>query len=254
MKTKDISLWNKEASKLLENNSQPEYFFYYIGESYRRVVKMGLQMVKAKKINLLKTDLWNEGIDIERDILSVYRNDKNISLYGIDISDEVCENAKKRIKNLHVKQASIEKLPFRENYFDILLDLSTLDHIPLEKTSDAINEYSRVLKQDGVLVLAVWYRSLIDKIFHNMKDSETQYYFNLDDIKKIINNKFIVVEEYYTAILQVTPFLEKFVKYTGFHVPRPILQMLINLEYAKNFKRVTKQFGGLYVIIAKNKK
>lgn len=72
-----------------------------------------------------------------------------IKITGLDISQQALKKAKKRVSSVTFKKASILKLPFSDNSFDIVLCLEVLEHLkdPLE----AIKELSRVTKECCIL-------------------------------------------------------------------------------------------------------
>lgn len=254
MKNKNAELWNKEAVKSL--NLKPiEWFVYYIGNSYIRATEKGLKYVNLKsKTNILKTDLWNEGIEYQRDILGKYQSYENFNLYGIDISHIVCSCAKSRVKKIHVACGDIRNLPFKDNSFDMILDLSTLDHIPENQVMDVLQEYKRVLKKDGILVLIFWYNSLLVKVRRYIKrerESNTQYYFSLKSIKNNVKDLFDIVEEYCIGTLLCVPYLGRILNRLPIFVRNPLINLTLNLEYSKISRFILKNFAGLYVIIAR---
>ena len=249
MKNKDVELWNKEAIKSLKLKS-PNWFSYYIGNSYIRATEIGLKHVNSDKISLLKTDLWNEGVEYQRDILGRYQNRKNFNLYGIDISPVVCSHARSKIKNIYVIQGDIRNLPFKNNSFDILLDLSTLDHIPENQIIDVLQEYKRVLKKDGILVLIFWYNSFSVKYILRARESVTQYYFSLK-VKNNVKKRFDIIEEYCIGTLLCIPYLGYILNRLPISLRNRILNLVLDLEYSKISKFILKNFGGLYVIIGK---
>jgi len=114
MSNKYVELWNKQANKSLRSEPS-EWFSYYIGNSYLRATRIGLKHVPSNKINLLKTDLWNEGIEYERDVLGHYQYHKDLNLYGIDISPFVCLHAKSRANNIHILCGDIRRLPLEKD-------------------------------------------------------------------------------------------------------------------------------------------
>lgn len=257
MKEREVELWNKEAEKELKLVS-PSWFSYYIGNSYKEATKIGLKYVGSSRINLLKADLWNEGIKFQRDILGQYQHCENFNLYGVDISFFVCSYAKRRTKNLCAIQGDIRKLPFKENSYNIILDLSTLDHIPEVEVPLVLQQYKRVLKKDGILVLIFWYSSF----FFNIKyaiirrpKKDTQYYFSLRTIKNEVKKRFDILKEYCTGT-----FLYFSHRCIGFGLNRlpifvrnRILDIVLKLEYSKISKSIFKSFAGLYVIIGRKK-
>lgn len=249
----DVEAWNKEAIKRLKAKP-PDWFSYYIGNSYRRATQIGLKYVTSNRVNLLKTDLWNEGIEYQRDILGQYQDCENFNLYGMDISLVVCYYAKSRIKNLHAIQGDIRNLPFEDEFFDIILDLSTLDHIPEDKVPKVLQQYKRVLKKDSILVLIFWYSSFSVKFVYirRKRESDTQYYFSLESIKNEVKKRFDILEEYYTGILICIPYLKAILNRLPISICNRILNFVLNLEYSK-ISCILKSFAGLYVLIGKKK-
>ena len=259
MKNKNVKLWNKKAIKSLKLKP-PNWFSYYIGNSYIRATEIGLKHVNSDKISLLKTDLWNEGVEYQRDILGRYQNYKNFNLYGIDISLVVCSHARSKIKNIYVIQGDIRNLPFKNNSFDILLDLSTLDHIPENQIIDVLQEYKRVLKKDGILVLIFWYNSFfikfvkyIRKYIRRARENATQYYFSLKLVKNNVKKRFDIIEEYCIGTLLCIPYLRFILNRLPIFLRNRILNVVLNLEYSKTSKFILKNFSGLYVIIGRRK-
>jgi len=250
MENKDIEIWNREAQKTL-SATPLDWFSYYMNKSYRKVTEIGINHVCSDKINLLKTDLWNEGIDYQRDVLGLYNNYKNINLYGLDISPIVCHCAKSRIKNIHIAQGDIRTIPLKSNSFDILLDLSTLDHIPQNETTNVLREYNRVLKKSGIMVLVFWYRSLPVRLL--LKEGPTQHYFSLNSIKNDVKKHFDIIEEYGIGIIPAFR-LGCIVKRLPIPIRNGILNLALRLEHSKYSKIALKNFAGLYVIIGRCKK
>ena len=87
---------------------------------------------------------------------------KTISLYtfpqeihGIDINREYLEKAKRICsdKRIKVKQGSIYKLSYRDNYFDFIICSEVLEH--LSDDEKALLEVKRVLKPSGFLIITV---------------------------------------------------------------------------------------------------
>jgi ubiquinone/menaquinone biosynthesis C-methylase UbiE len=80
-------------------------------------------------------------------------------IIGIDVDTQELEKAKreaarKRIKNIKFEKASAEeKLKFKSESFDKILFLDVLEH--LHNQDLALSEVRRILKQKGILLLAV---------------------------------------------------------------------------------------------------
>lgn len=88
-------------------------------------------------------------------------------VWGIDISPEAVKFAKKR--NVKVKKASVLKIPFRADTFDLVTSIDVIYHKQV-RDSIALSEFYRVLKPGGILILRVpankWLRLVHDKEVH----------------------------------------------------------------------------------------
>lgn len=78
----------------------------------------------------------------------------NFDLHGIDISQKAAERMKKIVDG-DFRVGSILKIPFANKFFDVVLALEILEHIPPHSTFKAINELYRVLKAGGTLVVSL---------------------------------------------------------------------------------------------------
>ncbi len=74
------------------------------------------------------------------------------AVYGIDFSEEAVSYCRSRgIKN--VEKSIVEKIPYPEDYFDVVLAMDVLEHIPDDRVG--LREIYRVLKPGGLLVIFV---------------------------------------------------------------------------------------------------
>lgn len=216
---------------------------------------------QLKPLKLLKVDLWNEGIDLERNILK-HLIHKNQLLYGIDISYKACSLAKENTKSLHISQGTIEAMAFKNSCFNMLLDLSTLDHLPPEHVEGIIQEYNRVLKKEGVFILVfdwwglIWrmYICYLNKVrghgdyFFKNTAIPSRYIHPIARIKKLlVTNGFNIKGEYcidYTGWMW-----NRVTKPLWMMLPWKAYELLIALEYS-SWSKYLKLFAKQYVIIA----
>ena len=85
-------------------------------------------------------------------------SDKNVDYIGVDNSERLIEIAKKRYPWGKFQVADALNLPFPDNFFDKILSIAILHHIPSsEYRIKFLNEIKRVLKPGGTLMLTVWY-------------------------------------------------------------------------------------------------
>ncbi len=258
-KEKIASLWDEAA----ENPELEKVRGYYLTRLFLIPIEKAEKYLNEEP-RVLKVDLWNEGIDFERNILQHLKGyDKK--LYGIDISFKVCALAKKHTSNVNVSTGTIEALAFKSESFNMLLDLSTLDHMPKEKVGTVIAEYNRVLCQSGIFVLVfdwwgiLWliYMFYLEKVrrhsdyFFKNTTMQSRYIHPIQFMKTIIEeHNFIIKEEYcidYTGWMwnRVTkPFWDKVTK-DGY-------ERILTLEYS-NISKYFRPFAKQYVIIAQKK-
>jgi len=80
--------------------------------------------------------------------------------YGIDFSKNMLKYAREYCKkynfNVILKKARAEKLPFSDNSFDYILSIATLHHLNRKEQELAVAEMTRVLKKNGIALVAVW--------------------------------------------------------------------------------------------------
>ena len=79
--------------------------------------------------------------------------------YGVDISEKMLEQVKKKIIKIELKgkiiktiKGDAEKLPFPSDFFDIVICIGMLEYYPLGKVKTFLEEIKRVLKKEGNLI------------------------------------------------------------------------------------------------------
>ena len=87
---------------------------------------------------------------------------------GIDFSREALKFAKNR--GIVTKQARIEKIPFADNSFDVVVSIDVLVSKSIKNDLKPIKEFYRVLKPGGILILRVsansWLKLSHDRHVH----------------------------------------------------------------------------------------
>lgn len=78
---------------------------------------------------------------------------KNDNLfYGIDISKNMIEIAKKRKPNCHFKVSDGRTIPYGNNFFQYVYSVLLFQHLPFEAISAYIKETARVLSAKGIFI------------------------------------------------------------------------------------------------------
>lgn len=76
----------------------------------------------------------------------------SIKIKGLDISNYAIQNSKPEIKKFTKKLDATKKLPFKKNYFDLVISLGTLHNFSLEELSKCIKEINRICKKSYIMV------------------------------------------------------------------------------------------------------
>lgn len=136
--------------KLYEDESSPANFTRYELASRKRTVLNQLESVPNNTIKVLDIGC-GVGNYLEDLIQAGY------SVTGVDISMEMLHLSKDRLQkylsNPPLSLADIEKLPFFNNEFDIILCAGVLEYLNTDEKS--ISEVSRVLKPGGRVFLTL---------------------------------------------------------------------------------------------------
>lgn len=146
------NFWDKQASTKkqfdIELVDKTRFVADYFNEVCLRLLREFVG--NFEKATVLKTDLWNESVSIEREVLGYFKSSCQV---GTDISGVVCKCAYDRNRALFVSQSDVRNLPFKDGCFDVILDISTIDHVCEDDAIKVLAEYSRLLSVGGVLFL-----------------------------------------------------------------------------------------------------
>lgn len=115
--------------------------------------------------------------------------EKADKVFGVDISEDAILYAKNnyRMKNLDFKVADIEKLPFENDFFDVVVSFETIEHIDCEKQKSFLSEIKRVLKDDGLLVISTPNREVYKK---REKNQFHVAELSVEEFKQILDDNF----------------------------------------------------------------
>ena len=73
--------------------------------------------------------------------------DPSFDVYGLDISNYAIENAKLEIKE-KITLGSADKLPFEDNYFDLVISINTIHNLYTFELMNSLKEIQRVGKKN----------------------------------------------------------------------------------------------------------
>ncbi len=93
-------------------------------------------------------------------------------IIAMDLSEKMLQKAERKIKKYHLENkieitiGNARELPFQDNKFDVLYNSYMFDLIDLSEMPAVINEFKRVLKPDGKLVLVNLSKNREQKILY----------------------------------------------------------------------------------------
>lgn len=117
-----------------------------------------------------------------------------VSLFGIDISKEMLKQAEEKgLNNSRLFLGDAENLPFENERFDLLICTDSFHHYP--NPQRAIDEFYRVLKAGGILLLAdFWkpfpFRQLMNLFIPFSNEGDVKIYSKNEIIKFLEQSNF----------------------------------------------------------------
>ena len=129
-----------------------------------------------------------------------YINEKDgFQAYGIDFSDAMIAEARKRYPNVKIKKMDMTNISFPNQIFDGILSNCSLMHIPLELLSQTLQGFKRILKPKGKLLLIVLEgngEEMVEEPYRQGLNIHVYTkYFTAEEISKILNDNGFKVDE-----------------------------------------------------------
>lgn len=140
------------------------------------------------KTNKKSKNSWNYGINVIDQLINRYEFNtildagcgsadvvrylmaKGFDAKGIELSGNALrEHAPDLLRKKIVQQGSLTKLPFEDNYFDVVFSSEVLEHIPEEEIPMVISEIVRVTKKVIFLTISLRPSSNFNKYHINIK-------------------------------------------------------------------------------------
>jgi len=192
MKKNNIRKFFNDFSKTYNQKA----FYHSKGLNYLNHIE--IDFIK-RCFNLQKTkNLLEIGFGAGRN-LQLFKN-KQINLYGVDISEKMIKETEKNLKNekINLKHLNAENgLPYQDNFFDLILCIRVLKY--MKKWPFVIKEISRTLKKEGYAMLEV--PNLFSIHFFGLPWANYFLFFIPAFIKELAKNKLQIIKIQKGAVL-----------------------------------------------------
>jgi len=176
---------------LFKKKDYRSVYNYYVTESKRIIEKYDKPMV-------LKMDCYNEA-EIHPLNKSLIKNVKGFKkLVMIEYDEEFIKQAHENLKgydNYEIIKGDIRVKQEDLKDFDVILDLSTIDHVEQESLETVFDNYASYMKSDGLLLIVAWVKMKPDDKKINDWRSTNQYYHDYYFFKEKLLKNFLNIEE-----------------------------------------------------------
>jgi SAM-dependent methyltransferase len=202
-----------------------------IHERYQYLAKFAYSFLdNTANPEILKTDCWNESEGIYPIV-----NIVNGNFQLIEINEDRIYKAKEKFPDSLIFKGDIRNIPTEfNNKFDLIYDLSTIDHIP--DYNKALQNYKKALKSNGILLIVCWHSLSKIEPIDDLWGSY-QYYFEYKKFRKYLVKLFdLKIEGNLLEINAKSGFLNfyilknskkiKFIKKVGIYIYIAIMQFL----------------------------
>lgn len=149
-KQKEISFHDKVRSGKLKEEDSKRYHDFVVRKRFYSIVKKSEKFIE----NFLTENCQGKKVldcGCGEGRLSIFLAEKGADVIAIDISSETIKVAKEKAanKNISFLVMDVEKLEFKDNYFDLIICAGILHHLDVKK---AYSELARVLKSSGKII------------------------------------------------------------------------------------------------------
>jgi ubiquinone/menaquinone biosynthesis C-methylase UbiE len=167
-----MEILNRKLDKIKTRSDYKKVVWFYDFWSWLTESKAAKKVIEFSEIKSGKNILevaCGTGVVFEK-IVRKNPNGKNI---GIDLSPDMLKKAEERLNkiknaNYELKEGDALNLNFQDNFFDIVINNFMVDLMPVEMFDKVANEFYRVTKPDGILVLSTFSfgKKKVNKFWH----------------------------------------------------------------------------------------
>lgn len=224
LKNDEVELHKELAHKYYEiREKNPHYAFF--NEHWINVYK-----------NLLPKKRFKKALDLGCGTVEFYELVKSLGAeyVGVDLSPDMLAMGKRKYKKINLKVADAEKLPFKDETFDVVVCRGLVHHLPSPKKG--CQEARRVLKKGGYFVVSEPHSNtllyFVRKLYYKMSShfSDSHKSFRREEFLELLKKSGFTIEKVsYWGILSF-PFAFPDILPTYKLVPLPLFKLFVKLD------------------------
>jgi ubiquinone/menaquinone biosynthesis C-methylase UbiE len=171
------------------NPEEPSRRYYqpFLRHFYIKRLEVALSCLDSKKYDKILDLGYGSGIFFPE----LY--DRCNKLYGLETFGDEGE---KMVKNMMAKEnidaelftGTMQKMPFEDNFFDVIFCISALEHLEPEELEKAILEIKRVTKEGGLIILGFPSGRKLMQAYCMLVQRNIHFDFHRSDHEEIIKN------------------------------------------------------------------
>ncbi|RLE38997.1 hypothetical protein DRJ17_02275 [Candidatus Woesearchaeota archaeon] len=163
----------------------------------RSFAQKAAKIIKKHFGKLVGLKLLDAGCAEGREVLELTK--VGINAEGIDYNKDLILKGKKYFPGIKIKYGNVEKLPYKNKTFDVVLCISTLFYTNPEKS---LPEIERVLKKGGIGIIT------LDTKIIDLEKNKKIHKMDVPKALKLLTNSEIISKEYKQRVDR-TPFRHK---------------------------------------------
>ncbi|MDR2780426.1 MAG: class I SAM-dependent methyltransferase, partial [Synergistaceae bacterium] len=225
--------WDSELENIIDEIDSPHPIDFYERLSVTNYIRSFLEATSDKVV----CDFGCSAGYMLKEIKNV--ND-NAVLLGVDVEESGLSKLNATDPDIMLFKFDITAIPFPDEILDVVICLNVLEHI--ENDVDVLGEFSRVLKNEGIVCIVVPYNpSLYD--YYDEACKHVRRYAKNELIHKMMKNGFDVINYNYIGCTAYIPFYIKKKISNFFHNSRrSVDKMKDDNEKTKNSALLWKIF------------
>lgn len=151
-----------------------KYYDFSIFKKWQEnVMRIAIRMIHIKN----NSKILDAGCGTGNLLDMLNKMNKNLRLYGIDISPKMLKIAKKKINGANLKLSSVEEIN-QKNLYDYIFSTDAFHHY--ENQNLAMQKFYRALKEEGYLIVIDFDFVIFNHIFHKIEPGNSKMNSSLE--------------------------------------------------------------------------